>query len=174
MFLYAAHDRLLHELHRDITLSSFPVREDEALPEVVETSTFEAEPPRLLSRLSGDVHFIGEDTFKRKPPSMRLLYASVTPSETQLARTGRSSLYHQWLRKRPPLTRIGYFSDVREVLLISPAFAGLMRSEAFLFPNDRTSTLNMRIAVDISYDYVPQPRETPLGLTNERLSLIHI
>ena len=113
VFLYAVHDRLLHELHRDITLSSFPVREDEALPEVVETSTFEAEPPRLLSRLSGDVHFIGEDTFKRKPPSMRLLYASVTPSETQLARTGRSSLYHQWLRKRPPLTRIGYFIQRR-------------------------------------------------------------
>ena len=44
VFLYAVHDRLVHELHRDITLSSFPVREDEALPEVLETSTFEAEP----------------------------------------------------------------------------------------------------------------------------------
>ena len=70
--------------------------------------------------------------------------------------------------KRLPLTRIGYFSDVGEVLLISPAFDGFMGSEAFLVPNDRTSTLNMRIAVHISYDYVPGPRETPLELTNER------
>ena len=168
VFLYAVHDRLVHKLHRDISLSSFLVREDEALPEVVETSTFEAAPPRLLFRLSGDVHFIGDGTFKRKPPSMRLLYASVTPSEAQLARTGRKSLYHQWLRKRLPRTRIGYFSDTGEVQRISPAFERFMGSEAFPVPKDRTSTLIMRIAVDISYDYVPGQRETPLELTNER------
>ena len=99
---------------------------------------------------------------------MRIVYASVPPTEAQLAEAGHNSLYHQWLRKRLPLTRIEYFSDVGEVLPISPAFDGFMGSEAFLVPNDRTSTLNMRIAVDISYDYVPGQRETPLELTNER------
>ena len=99
---------------------------------------------------------------------MRLLYASVTPTEAQLAEAGHDSLYHQWLGKRLPLTRIGYFSDVGEVLPISPDFEGFIGYEAFLVPNDRTSTLNMRIAVHISYDYVPGPRETPLELTNER------
>ena len=78
---------------------------------------------------------------------MRIVYASVPPTEAQLAEAGHNSLYHQWSGKRLPLTRIGYFSDVQEVRQISPAFRRFMGPEAFMIPDGRTSMLNMRIAV---------------------------